>query len=388
MARREKARWYDNLDAAEVEPKCDFFGLCSGCNLQRFDAATQITEKEKHLKSVLLSELESLPEETFPVISAEPWHYRYRANFSVKNVIKKEDVLVGFREKKKRFVANMDTCLILPEKISNLIRPLRDLIKELSIKSVLPQINVSCGDNEFGLVLRHLEPTTPEDLKKLGDFEEEHGIKFYLQPSGLDSIHTLDPEGKMELSYRLPDFDLTYNFSPDQFTQINPKVNQLMVRRAIEVLEPVPGDCIADMFCGIGNFSLALAKKGAKVIGLELSEKQVETARKNAELNNLTALTEFKAIDLYTDPSGVADILATTEKMIIDPPRTGALELVQILGEKSPRMILYVSCSPETLARDAKMLTSEKGYKLMNYGLMDMFPHTGHMEAMALFIKE
>ncbi len=387
VKKKKKEKWWANLDTPQIEPQCRYFGVCGGCKLQHIDPKIQIQEKEKYLKKVLLDELDALPEETLSTISGNPWHYRYRANLSAKHVKKKESVLVGFREKKKQYVADIENCLILPKKVSNLILPLRHLIQKLSIHEHLPQINVSCGDKETSLVIRHLKPITEEDRKELLSFEKEHGISLCLQPDGLDSIHLLDPKKSIELNYRLPEFELTFSFHPAQFTQINPEINQIMVRRAVELLEPKQGERIADMFCGIGNFSLPLARSGAQITGIEFNESQIITAGKNAEANRLSETVEFKTMNLDEISEEEFKRLLPIQKMLIDPPRTGALSLVSSISGHELSKILYISCNPLTLARDAKILIESKGYSMEAYGLIDMFPQTGHMEAMALFVR-
>jgi len=364
-----------------TDPRCRYFGVCGGCSLQDLTQESQILLKENSLRKILKeSGLE--PEVFSATISGESWGYRARASLSARFVEKKGGSLVGFREKRKKFVTDMTSCDILPEAVSGLIPLLRQLIGWLSIPRSIPQINVVAGDGTLGLVLRHLEPFSEVDLNILTVFEKQQGVRFFLQPKGPASIHPLDPANPLELEYTLPEFDLTFKFHPGEFTQVNPEVNRLMVSEAVRLLDPLPGDRIADLFCGIGNFSLTLAARGAFVTGMEGNPTQVEYARRNAETNGLSPKTHFIQEDLehFTAEQG-----RDFDKMVFDPPRSGAQAIVKTLSDSKPGRILYVSCNPVTFARDAKILVEEKGYAFKMCRLIDMFPQTSHAETMGLF---
>jgi 23S rRNA (uracil1939-C5)-methyltransferase len=273
----------------------------------------------------------------------------------------------------------MRECHVLPSGVSDLIVPLRELIENLSIRERLPQVEVAVGDNATALVFRHLQPLTDEDKELLKDFAERHGIHAWLQPKGPDSAHPFHPAAS-ELWYELPEFGVRLFFRPTDFTQVNHAVNRLLVSQALRLLDPQPGERIADLFCGLGNFSLPLARRGAEVIGFEGSAPLIERARQNAKANGLVA--QFEVIDLFKDsflPWGPFG------KVLIDPPREGAIELVRSLPDDWPRRIVYVSCDTATLARDAGVLANVKGFRLVAAGVVDMFPHTAHVESVALF---
>jgi 23S rRNA (uracil1939-C5)-methyltransferase len=357
-------------------PRCPHFGVCGGCATQHADLATQMAAKQDGLLQNLARIGKVEPERVLPMIAGEEWGYRHRARLSVRHVLKK-GVMVGFRERRSTYVADMHECPVLPERISALIDPLRALIGRLSVHSRLPQVEIAVGDNATALVFRHLEPLTDEDHAELRQFGERPGMHVWLQPGGPETAHPFHPPVS-ELYYELPEFAVRLHFRPTDFTQVNHEVNRLLVGRAIELLDPQPGERIGDLFCGLGNFSLPLARRGAQVIGFEGSRELVERARANAAANGLVA--QFELMDLFApnlDPFGRFD------KLLIDPPRQGAIEIV-----KSPlgaRRILYVSCDTATLARDAGVLVHTRGYRLMAAGVVNMFPHTAHVESLALF---
>ncbi|MFA7269051.1 MAG: 23S rRNA (uracil(1939)-C(5))-methyltransferase RlmD [Sterolibacterium sp.] len=375
-----------------VVPRCRHFGVCGGCSMQHLQPTAQAAAKQRVLEDAFWHIARLYPEELYPVIYGPAWGYRYRARLSARFVPKKGGALVGFHECRSSYVADMDSCEVLPPKISGLLRPLRDLVDGLSQPERLPQIEVSIGDIEQAgqcvLVLRILQALTPEDEALLRIFSERHGVVFHLQPGGLDSVVLFHPPDAPPLAYTLPEFGLEMRFAPTDFTQVNQAVNRMLVRRAMALLAPRPGERIADMFCGLGNFTLPIAKGGAQVIGVEGSRVLVERARANAQLNGLEASTEFRVANLFeATPEALAD-LGRCDKMLIDPPREGAIALVKAiggLGAAAPGRIVYVSCSPATLARDAEVLVHELGYRLRGAGIANMFPQTSHVESIALF---
>jgi 23S rRNA (uracil1939-C5)-methyltransferase len=361
-------------------PRCPHFGICGGCATQHADLATQMAAKQDGLLQNLARIGKVEPARVLPMIAGEEWGYRHRARLSVRRVDKKGGVMVGFRERRSTYVTEMRECPVLPARISALIGPLRDLIEQLSVRSRLPQVEVAVGDNAAALVLRHLLPLTDEDRAHLRAFAGEHGIHLWLQPGGPDSVQPFEPP-QSELYYELPDFGVRVHFRPTDFTQVNHAVNRMLVARAMELLDPQPGERIADLFCGLGNFSLPIARRGAQVIGFEGSRELVERARQNAAANGLVA--QFEVMDLFA-PNLAA--FGRFDKLLIDPPRQGAIEIV-----KSPlqaRRIVYVSCDTATLARDAGVLVHAQGYRLVAAGVVNMFPHTAHVESITLFERE
>ena len=360
-------------------PRCPHFGVCGGCVTQHADLATQLHAKEDGLLQNLARIGKVTPQRVLPRIAGEEWGYRHRARLSVRRVEKKGGVMVGFRERRSTYVADMRECAVLPPRISALITPLRELIERLSVRSRLPQVEVAVGDNTCALVFRHLLPLTEEDLGHFRDFADQHGVQVWLQPAGPDSVHPFHPPTG-ELYYELPDFGVRLHFRPTDFTQVNHAVNRALVGRAVELLDPKPGERIADLFCGLGNFSLPIARRGAEVIGFEGSRELVERARQNAAANDLVA--QFEVMDLFAPNLAPYGPFA---KLLIDPPRQGAIEIVKSLDESSPPRIVYVSCDPATLARDAGVLVHTKGYRLLAAGIVNMFPHTAHVESITLF---
>ena len=370
-----------------VEPRCKFFGLCGGCAMQHAGLALQIAAKQRVLEDNLERIGKVIPEQILPPISGAPWGYRHRARLSVHYVMKKGGVLVGFREKKSRYVTEMTSCEVLPPNVGYLIAPLRELMTLLAGRERIPQIEVAIGERVTVLVLRILEPLVEHDEALLRRFADAHRIQWWVQAKGPETAVPWYPLDAPELTYCLPEFDLELGFRPTEFTQVNFAVNRLMVKRAIDLLDPQPGDEIADLFCGLGNFSLAIARRGAKVVGVEGSESLVKRAEENAARNGLSDRSRFFAADLYADPQGAMKRLPGLSKMLIDPPRDGAIEICKLIDENRVRRLLYVSCSPSTLARDAEVLVRSKGYRLKAAGVVNMFPHTAHVESMALFEK-
>ncbi len=371
--------------ATRVEPRCRYFGVCGGCAMQHVDHAAQVAAKQRVLEESLQRIGKVKPERILPAIYGTPWGYRQRARLSVRYVEKKGRLLVGFHEKKSSFVADMRSCEILPAKISALIEPLGKAIEALSIRERLPQVEVAVGEEVTVLVLRVLQPLSQADEALLKGFADTHGVQLWLQPQGPESARPFYPLNAAELVYRLPDFDLVMPFRPTEFTQVNPVMNRVLVKQAIGLLEPQSGERIADLFCGLGNFSLAIARRGAQVIGLEGSESLVERARENARRNGLSARAEFRVADLFKRAEPALTALGRFDRMLIDPPRDGAIAVVKALAEEAPQRIVYVSCNPATLARDAAVLVHEQGYRLLAAGVVNMFPHTTHVESIAAF---
>jgi 23S rRNA (uracil1939-C5)-methyltransferase len=368
-----------------VTPACPHFGVCGGCSMQHLEPAAQTAAKQRVLEDALWHLARLKPETIFPPISGPVWGYRHRARLSVRNVAKKGGVLVGFHEKRSSYVAVMDSCLVLPPAISDLIQPLKALVTAMSRPDRLPQIEVAIGDEQRVLVLRHLEPLTADDQRLLREFADRHGIVWYLQPGGPDTATLFHPADAPPLEYRLPDFGVALRFRPTDFTQVNHGINRMLLRRAMGLLKPAPGERIGDLFCGLGNFTLPIAALGATVVGVEGAKALVDRARMNAELNGLGARCEFQVANLFEATAESIAALGRLDKLLIDPPREGAVEVVKSLGESGPARIVYVSCNPATLARDAAVLVHEKGYALRGAGIASMFPHTSHVESIALF---
>lgn len=372
---------------SRVTPKCPHFGVCGGCSMQHFEPSAQVAAKQRVLESNLWHLGRVVPEQLFAPIYGSPWGYRYRARLSARLVPKKGGVLIGFHERKSSFVADMQQCPNLPAHVSALLMPLRDLVTRLSICAAMPQIEVAVGEFMTALVLRILEPLTSADEDVLRAFADQHGVVFYLQPKGPATAYRFYPLEGPKLSYRLPDFDIEHFFSPTEFTQVNHEINRVLVRRALALLEPQSGERIADMFCGLGNFTLPIARSGASVVGIEGSAELVRRASENAASNGLSEQVEYGVANLFEATPESLTALGHFDKMLIDPPREGAVELVKAIGEDGPRRIVYVSCNPATLARDAAILVLQKSYRLCGAGVINMFPNTSHVESIALFEK-
>ena len=371
--------------ASRAAPRCAHFGVCGGCSLQHLDARAQVAVKQRVLEDSLWHIGRVEPDQILSAIHGPAWGYRHRARLAARYVAKKGGALVGFHEKRSSYVADMASCEVLPARLSALIRPLRDLVNGLSIRSRLPQIEVAVGEAADVLVLRVLEPLLPPDVEALRRFADGHGVRLYLQPRGPDSAAPMSAADETDLHYELPEFDLRIRFSPTEFTQVNHAVNQVLVRRALALLDPRPGERVADMFCGVGNFALAIARSGATVLGAEWSASLVRRATANAELNGLSGAASFVEMDLYRLDAARLGNLGRLDRMLLDPPRDGAVELVKSLPDDGPHRIVYVSCNPATLARDAGILTQARGYRLSAAGIVNMFPHTSHVESIALF---
>ena len=370
-----------------VQPKCAHFGVCGGCSMQHLDARVQVAVKQRILEDSLERIGRVKPETILPAIYGQAWSYRERARISAKYVIKKGKMLVGFHERRSSFVADMQNCEILAPKIAGLIMPLAELIEGLSIREKLPQIEVAVGENVDVLVLRVMEPPSADDEAALRAFADQHQIQFWLQSKGPETIVPFYPLDAPALSYSLPEFGITMPFAPGEFTQVNSALNRVMISRAMRLLNPQSDERIADFFCGLGNFTLPIARSGAQVLGIEGSDALVKRAAQNAAHNGLSGNTEYRSMNLFEMDEARLAGLGKFDKWLIDPPRDGAMELVKsITPEIAPELIVYVSCNPATLARDAAELV-QRGYVLKSAGVMNMFPQTSHVESIAVFAK-
>ncbi|MBS3746344.1 MAG: 23S rRNA (uracil(1939)-C(5))-methyltransferase RlmD [Wenzhouxiangellaceae bacterium] len=368
-----------------VEPECPWFGYCGGCALQHLDHRAQLGWKQQRLKENLRRIGEVEPDEWMAPIFASPWNYRRRARLSARNVPGKGRVLVGFREIGGRYVADIEACRVLHPAFADRLMELSSLIGSLSIPDRVAQVECAAGDDTAAIVLRHLEPLTSADEKTLVDWSDQTGIAVWLQSGGPDSVTRLWP-AQHQLDYRLDDFGLTLDFHPQQFIQVNAAVNRQLTARAVELMDAGPDDRILDLFCGLGNFSLPLATRAGEVLGAELDESLVRSAAHNAAANGI-GNAGFVAADLMQSVDTLDWMQDAFHGVLIDPPRSGAAEILPLVAATGARTLVYVSCDPATLARDAGTLTADFGYRLEKAGIADMFPHTAHVESLALFRK-
>jgi len=380
-----------------VRPQCPFFGTCGGCKMQHFHGGAQVATKQRALEDALWHLGKVKAERLLRPIEGPAWGYRYRARLSVRFVAKKGKVLVGFHERKSSYVADMETCEVLPPHVSALLVPMRELVAAMDQRDRLPQIELAVGDRVTALVLRHLEPLGEGDLARLRDFSVAHGVQWWLQSKGPETVKRLD-EGGAELAYALPEFGITMPFKPTDFTQVNPHINRVLVTRALRLLEARADERVIDWFCGLGNFTLPLATQTREVLGIEGSETLVQRSRENAALNGVAAKTRFEARNLFELTPADLAAYGVADKWLVDPPREGAFALAKALADVhadaslapayvAPRRIVYVSCNPATLARDAGLLVHQAGYRCSLAGAVNMFPHTAHVESMAVFDK-
>jgi 23S rRNA (uracil1939-C5)-methyltransferase len=386
-----------------VTSKCPHFGLhdgaCGGCKMQHLEPSAQVAAKQRVLEDNLWHLAKVKAERILPAIYGPAWGYRYRARLSVRHVLKKGQVLIGFHERKSRYIADMQSCAILPPAVSDLLMTLRALMGAMDARDTCPQIELACGDQVMALVLRHLHPLSDADRQRLQDFATQHpAVQWWLQPKGPDTVNRLD-EGGPELAYALPEFGLTMPFRPTDFTQVNPGINQVLVSTALRWLQVQPHERVIDWFCGLGNFTLPLATQAREVLGIEGSDALVARAGHNANLNASALLCRprFVARNLFemTPDMLVAD--GEADKWLIDPPREGAFALAKALadlhqgsrqGWQRPKRMVYVSCNPATLARDAGLIVHQAGYRCTHAGVVNMFPHTAHVESMAVFERQ
>jgi len=390
------------FDVAEVEaieraspqrvaPRCPHFGTCGGCSMQHVEPRAQVSIKQRVLEDTLWHVGRVRPDTMLAPVVGPAYGYRYRARLSVRHVPKKGGVLVGFHERGSSYVADMRECHVLPPSVAALLLPLRELVGALSIRDRMPQIEVAQGETVLALVFRVLEPLTDPDRALLHAFGDRHRVELWLQPKGPESIELFctPAGGASALHYDLPEFGVTMPFRPTDFTQVNHAINATLVGRAVRLLDPAPGEHVADLFCGLGNFSLPLATRAAAVVGIEGSPALVRRAEENARANGLAARATFRVANLFELTPQAWEALGAFDRVLVDPPREGALAVAQALSAPSgvarPRRVVYVSCNPATLARDAGVLVHEGGWRLRLAGVVNMFPHTSHVESMAVF---
>ena len=390
-----------------VKPQCIYFGLhsnaCGGCKMQHLNPSAQVAIKQRVIEDNLWHLGKVKPEFILRPIHGLDWYYRYRARLSVRYVRKKAKVLIGFHERKSSYVADMSSCEVLPAKVSQLLLPLRALIESLEAREDCPQLELACTKTTIAFVLRHMHPLSPHDLELLRRFATAYGVQWWLQSKGPESVKLMDSEGvdseSQMLSYELPDFDLVMKFRPTDFTQVNPFINEVMVSKAVSLLDISKTDRIIDWFCGLGNFTLPIATLAKEVIGIEGSQSMVDLAQFNFKLNAISTdrlcSVNFYAQNLFDVTDEKLYELGFFDKWLIDPPREGAHALInslvsliqkkELTNWSAPKRIVYISCNPATLARDAGLLVHQAGYVCKSAGMLNMFPHTAHVESMAVF---
>lgn len=366
-----------------VNPECAWFEQCGGCALQHLEHGAQLRFKHKRLVDNLTRIGEVSPERWLEPLAGEPWFYRRRARLSARWVSGKGRVLVGFREKQGRFVADVGHCRVLHPDLSHQLESLSELLGRLSVADAVPQVETASGDGASAIVIRHLRPLDSTDLMALKQWSDSARIAVYLQPKGPDTVYRLWPQTH-QLSYALPAFDLELQFHPQHFIQVNAGLNRQLVDRAVELLGLGRNDRVLDLFCGLGNFTLPLARRAGSVTGVEGSAELIEAARSNASANGLENV-EFDVANLSEDCSSKPWFSERFDAALIDPPRSGAFEILPVIAASGARRVLYVSCNPATLARDAGELVRRYGFRLIAAGIADMFPHTAHVESLALF---
>ena len=420
---RQKNNWEQGTvtaiareSAQRVQPACPHFGLhsgaCGGCKMQHLHVAAQVAVKQRVMEDNLWHLGKVKADMILRPIEGPAWGYRYRARLSVRYVRKKGAVLIGFHERKSRYVADMKVCRVLPASVSDLLLPLRALIESMDARETCPQIELACGDAVIALVLRHLEGLTQADLGRLRAFAAEHSaVQWWLQPKGPETVHLLDA-ATQELNYSLPEFGICMPFKPVDFTQVNPHINRVLVSRALRLLDARKDERVIDWFCGLGNFTLPIATQAREVLGVEGSETLVARSCENYRINQgvagslrTLAKTEFVVRNLFEITPELLISDGVADKWLVDPPREGAFALVQALADlhqqridpanhpmtqgaehwRTPKRIVYVSCNPSTLARDAGLLVNRAGYRCSAAGVVNMFPHTAHVESMAVF---
>ncbi len=399
---RRKAKW-EAADMTEllresslrVKPKCEFFGICGGCAMQHLEPDAQVAIKQRVLEDNLWHLGKVRAQNLLRPVHGPDWGYRYRARMSVRYVEKKGGVLIGFHERRSSYIADMKTCQILPRRVSDMLVPLRALVASLSIRDRLPQIELAIGEHDgqpvIVMVLRVMEALTADDEVALKAFADAWQIEWWLQTKGPDTAAPFYPQTR-PLQYLLPEFGVRMPFKPTDFTQVNHQINRVLVARALRLLDVQATDRVADLFCGLGNFTLPLATQAREVIGIEGSTALTERALENATHNGLASKTQFSCRNLFAFSVDDLKALGKFERMLIDPPREGAMEVCKAISELAaldsdavPTRIVYVSCNPATLARDAGVLVNVGGYRLSQAGVVNMFPHTAHVESMAVF---
>ncbi len=389
--RVRRHRQYDEAKTLEVlraspdrvAPRCPHFGVCGGCALQHLAPEAQILAKQH----ALLENLERIggvrPQRVLDPLTGPAWGYRRRARLSVRRVDRKDRVLVGFREQDGRYVADIASCVVLHPQVGERIAALAALVGSLDAQRAIPQIEVAVGDRVAALVFRHMEPLGEADVSRLRAFARDTGLAVFLQPGGMDSVHALEPPDTA-LSFALPRYDVSLAFEPLDFLQVNGELNERMIDHALALLDPRPSDRVLDLFCGLGNFTLPLARRAGHVGGVEGEAGLVARARANGERNGLTNI-EWHAADLAADQRDAPWARARNDLVLLDPPRAGAAAVLEYLPGRDVRRVVYVSCHPGSLARDAGTLVRQHGFVLTAAGAMDMFPHTAHVESIACF---
>ena len=396
----DRARLIEVLQESPLRarPSCPHFGLhagaCGGCSMQHVEPRAQVAIKQRVLEDALWHLARLRPQRVLRPIEGSPWGYRHRARLAVRYVAKKGGVLVGFHERGSSYVADMRECHVLPPSVSRLLLPLRELVGGLSLRERLPQIEVAVGQGDHAehivLVLRVLQPPTAQDRAQIEAFAARHDVAIWLQPGGPHTAAPMSPQQESELTLALPEFGLALPFKPTDFTQVNHRINEVLVRAAVRLLDPQPGERVVDFFCGLGNFTLALARRCDAVLGIEGSDELLRRAAAAAQQHGLAGRTRFASHNLFewtmADWEQTTATFGAVDRVLIDPPREGALAVAKALSAAAtvPRRIVYVSCNPATLARDCAVLTHEGGWTLAAAGVVNMFPHTSHVESIAM----
>jgi 23S rRNA (uracil1939-C5)-methyltransferase len=385
-AQFDEAMLLDILVASpqRVTPKCPHFGICGGCSLQHFSPDAQIEAKQSQLLEALLRIGGAAPLQVLAPLRGPAWGYRRRARIGVKHVRKKQRVLAGFRERLSPYLADLATCDVLIEPLRNLPAELATLVQGMELRERIPQVEVAAGDERIALVFRVMEEPQEADLARLREFGARLGVDVHLQPGGLDSVRPLGVA--QTLRYQVSRQAVSIEFEPTDFVQVNAAINTAMVDQALDQLDVAPGDTVLDLFCGLGNFSLPLARRGAAVLGVEGDAGLIARARANAASNGI-GNAEFAVQDLFEPAAFGAWSSRRFERVLLDPPRAGAQHVMERMSRWSPKKVVYISCHPGTLARDTRILTQEQGYELLAAGVMDMFPHTTHVESIAVFAR-
>lgn len=386
---RAKLNEVVRASAQRVAPPCPNFDMCGGCIMQHLQPAAQVAVKQRVLEDAFHHLAKVKPKQILAPMHGPYFGYRYRARFSCRFVQKKGGMLVGFRESNGRYVMDMEECLVIPPFVSQLLRPLRDMLSTLSRPDRLPQLELAAGDGGVALTLRHMEPLTDSDVQTLLEFAQQYDVMWWLQPKGPETVHPLNRDDADKLYYDLPDYNLRMPFKPSDFTQVNPYINRELIRRALTLLAIEATDRVADLFCGLGNFSLPMGRYAKEVVGIEGSATLTQRAREAAALHGMSESATFSTLNLFEVDANWLQGLGYFDRVLIDPPRDGALAVVTAYASLSatqrPKRIVYVSCNPATLARDAGILVNDGGYELSAAGVINMFPHTGHVESMAVF---
>lgn len=373
-----------------VEPKCDVFGQCGGCVLQHLEAAVQIDYKQQQLLENFKKIGNVVPESILEPMQDLHWGYRRRARLGAKFVPKKGGMIVGFRERNSGYIQPTSKCEVLYPEVSDLLPVLRDTLERVSCNDKIPQVEISVADNAIVMIVRHLEALVQTDLDLLSGFAKTHSVQLFLQPGNLKSVHPLFPENPEPLYYELSDYNIRIEFLPTDFIQVNGGINQKLVHQSIELLDIQNDDSVLDLFCGVGNFTLPMARKARKVVGVEGDNALVDRAFHNKSINQLSNV-DFHFGDLFKEDMSADShgdwLQHKFDKVLLDPPRSGAVEMIKRIPEIGASKVVYVSCGPATLARDAGVMVNQHGYRLTHAGVIDMFPHTAHVESIAVFEK-